>query len=117
MAEPRFEPRAFLPPSFVDQVTELRVSNPDAVRDHARGRQRRAVLAPRGKLVLLAADHPARLVTAALGDPLAMADRHSYLARILRVVASDFVDGLMGTPDVIEEVLSASRNQNGLPKG
>lgn len=102
-----FDPLAYLGPLLLNQLTDLRVNEPQAVRDHARQRRRRERVAPRGRLVLLAADHPGRMVTGALGDDLAMGDRRSYLARILRVVASDFVDGLMGTPDILEEVLSA----------
>jgi hypothetical protein len=45
------------------------------------------------------------MVTGALGDPLALADRREYLGRILRVIKSGHVDGLMGTPDIIEEIL------------
>ncbi len=107
MSEQSFEPGSVLSRRLLSDITDLRVSSPGDIREHARRRGRRQVLAPEGRLVLLAADHPGRMVTAALGQPLAMADRHSYLARILRVLSGDSVDGLMGTPDIIEEVLAA----------
>lgn len=88
------------------QVTEARLRRADEIRCHARQRRRRADLAPDGKLVILAADHPARGVTRAHDDPLALANRQEYLGRILRVLQSGFADGLMGTPDIIEEVLA-----------
>lgn len=106
VTERSFDPGSVLPRQLFFSLTDLRLAAPEEVRAHARGRQRRPVLAPSGKLVLLAADHPGRMVTAALGQPLAMADRHAYLARILRVLTSDTVDGLMATPDIIEEVLA-----------
>ena len=67
---------------------------------------RRDRLAPNGKLNILAADHPARRVTRVGEDALAMADRHDYLARILRVLASGRVDGVMATMDILEDLLT-----------
>ncbi len=37
---------------------------------------------------------------------MALADRQEYLGRILRVLQAGHVDGLMATPDIIEEVLA-----------
>jgi DhnA family fructose-bisphosphate aldolase class Ia len=66
---------------------------------------RRPVLAPHGRLLILAADHPARMVTAVGSDAVRMGDRWELLGRILRVITTPGVDGLMATPDVLEEVL------------
>jgi len=88
------------------QLTDLRVEGGSQVQEHAARRQRRRRLTVDGKLVILAADHPARMVTAAGHDPLAMGDRADYLGRIVHVLQSGFVDGLMGTPDIIEEALA-----------
>jgi len=101
-----FDPATYLDATLLGRLTDLRVAEPAAIREHAQQRLRREQLAPQGRLVILAADHPGRMVTQALGDDLAMGDRRAYLARILRVVASDFVDGLMATPDILEEVLA-----------
>ncbi len=57
-----------------------------------------------GKLTLLAADHPARMVNAIRDDKNRMADRREFLARIARAMASSF-DGLLGTSDVVDELL------------
>ena len=62
-------------------------------------------LAPGGKLNILAADHPARRVTKVGDNPLAMCDRHEYLARILRVLAGSRVDGVMATMDILDDLL------------
>jgi hypothetical protein len=72
----------------------------------AEERVRPQVLAPGGRLNILAADHPARRVTKAGDDPLAMADRHDYLARIMRVLSSPLVDGVMATMDILEDLLT-----------
>lgn len=94
-----------LPPDLWEELTEVRLHHAAAVREHAARRLRRETLAPAGRLVILAADHPARMVTGALGEPLALGDRREYLGRILRVLQGSAVDGLMGTPDILEEVL------------
>jgi DhnA family fructose-bisphosphate aldolase class Ia len=100
---PRPSPYA-LPAALWDQLTSIRIHQADTVRTHADWRPQRSELAPEGRLVILAADHPARQVTGALGDPLGLGDRREYLGRIIRILQNSPVDGLMGTPDIIEEV-------------
>lgn len=92
----------------IARITDIRIENPDYALRHARVRPRRTRPAPDGRLNLIAADHPARRVTAAAGDPLAMADRADYLDRILRALSSERVDGVMATMDLIEELLIVS---------
>ena len=101
-----FSSKEFLPASVIARLVDKRVSDPDYSWRAAQSRQRRTVLAPDGKLNLLAADHPARGVTAVGGDPSAMADRHDYLARVVRVLLSPKVDGVMATMDILEDLLS-----------
>lgn len=55
-------------------------------------------------LVIIAADHPARRVTKVGSDDLAMGNRQQYLGRILRVLILDEVDGLMTTPDIMDDL-------------
>lgn len=95
----------FLPASTLAQLTEIRVNDPERVLRAATTRRRRARLTTDGRLNVLAADHPARRVTAVGDNPLGMADRHDYLARIMRVLMSDSVDGVMATMDIIEDLL------------
>jgi len=96
----------FLPDALLERLTATRVSDPDYACRVAAARIRRQQLAPTGKLNLLAADHPARKVTQVGDDPLAMADRRDFLARILRVLSSARVDGVMATMDILEDLLS-----------
>ena len=100
-----FNAKEFLPPSVLERVTELRVSDPELPLRVARERRRREQLAPAGRLNILASDHPARRVTRVGGDPLRMADRQEYLARTLRVLQCDAVDGVLATMDIIEDLL------------
>jgi DhnA family fructose-bisphosphate aldolase class Ia len=95
----------FLPAAVLARLTEIRVSDPDRPLRAASRRARRARLTPDGRLNILAADHPARRVTGVGDNPLGMANRHDYLARIVRVLMSDMVDGVMATMDIIEDLL------------
>ena len=101
-----FSSKEFLSDSLLARLTEMRVCDPDFAWRAARVRIRRERLAPSGKLNILAADHPARNVTKVGNDPLAMADRRDYLARILRVLSSERVDGIMATMDILEDLLT-----------
>ncbi len=87
------------------RITDRRIADPTEVLWAARERQRRSQMAPDGRLVLLAADHTARRVTAAGGDPMAMTDRRGLLARILRVLRAGAADGVMASMDVLEDLL------------
>lgn len=95
----------FLPASVLAKITEVRLADPDCPLRAAQARKRRSTLTSGGRLNILAADHPARRVTKVGDDPLRMADRHGYLARIVRVLQSDVVDGVMATMDILEDLL------------
>jgi DhnA family fructose-bisphosphate aldolase class Ia len=101
-----FLSRDYLPDAVIARLTDTRIADPELPLRVAAVRTRRATLAPTGRLNILAADHPARNVTKVGGDPIAMADRREYLARILRVLSSPRVDGVMATMDVLEDLLS-----------
>jgi DhnA family fructose-bisphosphate aldolase class Ia len=103
-----FDARAYLPREVYEAVTEIRVRQPAFADGEADRRSRRRVLVPDGKLVILAADHPGRASLKIQDDPVAMADRHEFLARILRVLSHPGIDGFMSTPDVVEDLLILS---------
>jgi hypothetical protein len=101
-----FSSQHFFSDKLLARLTETRVNDPEFAWRAAQVRVRREHLAPSGKLNILAADHPARNVTKVGDQPLAMADRRDYLARILRVLTSRRVDGIMATMDILEDLLS-----------
>lgn len=101
----KFDLEKFFPCNLFDRITEVRVNAPEVIREEATRRVRRDKLTIDGKLTILAADHPARRVTSVGNDPVAMADRQQYLGRVLRVIASEEFDGVMGPTDIIEELL------------
>jgi len=86
----------------LDRIRQRRVDDPDAVLVAAR-RRRTARLGER--MVILAADHPAR-GTLAVGDrSMAMGDRTELLRRIVAALQHPGVDGVLGTPDILEDLL------------
>ncbi|MCC8248979.1 Cgl0159 family (beta/alpha)8-fold protein [Saccharothrix luteola] len=87
-------------------LLDTRATDPAAIRRAYQTRRRRnQLLSDQGTLFLVAADHPARGALGVGADPLAMADRRSLLDRLLTALANPAVDGVLGTPDVIEELL------------
>jgi DhnA family fructose-bisphosphate aldolase class Ia len=99
-----FDLERFFPVSIFDKITEVRVDAPGVIERQAKARRRRKRLTRDGKLTVLAADHPARGVTAIGADRFKMGNRHQYLGRILRVLTSTDFDGFMSTPDMIEDL-------------
>lgn len=88
----------------IDRITTLRVTDPAAVRAALRDRVRPARLPADGKLMLIAADHPARGAISVGSDLSAMADRASLLGRIVTALAQPGVDGILGQPDILEDL-------------
>jgi len=87
-------------------LLRIRATDPAAVATAYAARQRPpAVLSQKNTLFLVAADHPARGALASGGDDMAMADRRSLLARLVAALENPEVDGVLGTPDVVEELL------------
>lgn len=101
-------PEASLPSELFDEITDVRIQHPEWIEGEAEKRKRRSQLTHDGKLVLLAVDHPGRGVTQIRKDPLAMGDRHEYLARTRRAFDDPALDGVVGTSDVLEELLILS---------
>ncbi len=105
IGEYHFSPEEFLPKKLFEAITDARVDRPEIILAEARKRRKRPWLTIDGKLVILATDHPGRRVTGLGADPLGMGDRHSYLARALRVLTTPGCDGIMGTTDFMEDLL------------
>ncbi len=99
-----FRGEAFFPRALFERITEVRVMRPEVIEEEAGARRRRDRLTRDGRLTILAADHPARMVLSAGADPLAMGNRWVLLARILRVLTAAEFDGVMATPDIVEEL-------------
>ncbi len=90
----------------IAELTGIRARRPAAVAEAAARRLRRpSPLGPSGRLMIIAADHPARGALASGDRPFAMADRADMLGRLCVALERPGVDGVLGTPDVIEDLL------------
>jgi hypothetical protein len=89
-----------------EQILETRVERPGRVAElFAARRQPDGLAGETGRLMLVAADHTARGVLRAGADALAMADRGRLLDRLALAMSRPGVDGVLGTPDVLEDLL------------
>jgi hypothetical protein len=89
----------------VHDLTEVRVADPGRIDRLLAARSRRRVADTDGSLMLVAADHPARGALSVGSRPLAMADRADMLERLRAALAQPGVDGVLGTADVLEDLL------------
>ncbi|MCX2733068.1 deoxyribose-phosphate aldolase [Saccharopolyspora sp. NFXS83] len=89
----------------IADLTRVRATRPEAIREAASVRRRRPLLGASGRLLIIAADHPARGVLGAGGDALAMANRADLLARLCTALRRPGVDGVLGTSDVLDDLL------------
>ncbi|RBO96843.1 hypothetical protein DFR74_101862 [Nocardia puris] len=88
------------------ELLRVRGTDPGAVHQAYAGRRRRPnLLSERGTLFLVAADHPARGALGVGPDRTAMADRRTLLERLLIALDNPAVDGVLGSPDIVEELL------------
>jgi hypothetical protein len=88
------------------EVVTTRIHHPEAIAEAAARRTRPASVVPEnGRLMLVAADHPARGALRAGDRPLAMADRGMLLERLCIALARPGVDGALGTADILDDLL------------
>jgi DhnA family fructose-bisphosphate aldolase class Ia len=91
-------------PDFAE-LRSLRATRPELVADLAARRARRQRLGADGRLMIVAADHPARGSLGVRGVPDAMADRYDLLRRLVIALRRPGVDGVLGTSDILEDLL------------
>ncbi|MFI6904117.1 deoxyribose-phosphate aldolase [Nonomuraea sp. NPDC050394] len=87
------------------EIRQIRALYPERIADAAASRRRRPATGARGQLMIIAADHPARGALGAGRRPLAMGSRVELLDRLVTALARPGVDGLLATPDVVEDLL------------
>jgi DhnA family fructose-bisphosphate aldolase class Ia len=107
------------------RLSDTRFFKPEAISGLAQQRNIRTPLFDTGRILIVAADHPAR-GSIKVGDrPSAMANRIDLLNRIVAALSVPGVDGVLGTPDIVEDLLLlgaldnkvvfGSMNRGGLP--
>ncbi|MDQ6714773.1 MAG: deoxyribose-phosphate aldolase [Actinomycetota bacterium] len=86
-------------------LTEVRAREPQRIAAQWQARVRRRLLGEDGRLLIVAGDHPARGALGVRGDGTAMASRPEFLDRLVTALALPGVDGVLGTPDVLDDLL------------
>ncbi|MGW6356675.1 Cgl0159 family (beta/alpha)8-fold protein [Streptomyces sp. NPDC055092] len=88
------------------KLVRLRAHHPEAVAEAAARRPRRPLIAHEaGRLLVVAADHPARGALAVGERPFAMADRADLLGRLCLALSRPGVDGVLATADILDDLL------------
>lgn len=87
------------------EITDLRVDDPGAVLRAARARKKSSTNRGDGRLMLVAADHPARGAFGVGNRPLAMGSRVDLLDRLVVALSRPGVDGLLACADIVEDLL------------
>ncbi|RJL31601.1 Cgl0159 family (beta/alpha)8-fold protein [Bailinhaonella thermotolerans] len=87
------------------RLLDDRAWRPERVAQAAAERVRRPHPLGPGQLLIIAADHPARGSLGAGGRPMAMESRPELLDRLVTALERPGVDGVLATPDIVEDLL------------
>ncbi|MBB4934032.1 hypothetical protein F4561_004852 [Lipingzhangella halophila] len=95
-----------MPTERLREIVDTRVNDPAAI---ARAAARRArpvsPVGEHGRAMIIAADHPARGALKSGDRPMAMADRADLLDRLCVALARPGVTGVLGTADILDDLL------------
>jgi hypothetical protein len=86
-------------------LVESRLHRPETIAEAARSRKRRPIVGSRGRVLIVAADHAARGTIDLDPHDGAMGDRYGLLDRLLAALSIPAVDGVLATPDIVEDLL------------
>ncbi|MCX5054456.1 MULTISPECIES: Cgl0159 family (beta/alpha)8-fold protein [unclassified Streptomyces] len=89
----------------IPDLVSVRARHPEAVAEAAARRVRRPLVGDSGRLMIVAADHPARGALGVGERPLAMANRADLLERLCVALSRPGVDGVLATADILEDLL------------
>jgi len=125
MSATQIELGAHADPRRYEHLSRIRLEDPRAVQRAADSRRRHPGLVHGRQNFVVAADHPARGALTVRGESRAMADRRDLLDRLQIALANPQVDGVLASPDVLDDLLLlgaldgklvfGSMNRGGLP--
>jgi hypothetical protein len=99
------------------RLIEARAHDPGTIAAAAASRPRRPLLAKTGRLMIIAADHTARGILGVGRDLMAMENRFDLLNRLMVALNRPGVDGVLGTADIIEDLLLLGALDNKIAVG
>ena len=85
-------------------LRHMRATQPQRVAEILAARPRREVVQGDGRLFIVAADHRARGALGVRADTMAMANRYELLEGLATALSRPGVDGVLGTPDIIDDL-------------
>jgi len=88
----------------IDRIRRTRAEDPAAIERAYATRTRRDIHGEDGRLFIVAADHPARGALGVRQNPTAMASRTELLRRLTLALSRPGVDGVLGTPDILDDL-------------
>jgi DhnA family fructose-bisphosphate aldolase class Ia len=91
-------------PTYAD-ITEIRAADPGAVARAWAARATRPTVRGDGRLMIVAADHPARGALAVGSRATAMNSRVDLLDRLRAALADPGVDGVLATSDILDDLV------------
>ncbi|MEU1595731.1 deoxyribose-phosphate aldolase [Streptomyces sp. NPDC005708] len=89
----------------IPDLATVRARHPEAIAEAAARRVRRPLIGDNGRLMIVAADHPARGALGVGDHRLAMANRADLLERLCVALSRPGVDGVLATADILEDLL------------
>ncbi|MGP4003040.1 Cgl0159 family (beta/alpha)8-fold protein [Streptomyces sp. 8N706] len=89
----------------ISDIVTVRTRHPEAIGEAAARRLRRPLIGDSGRLMIIAADHPARGALAVGDRDLAMANRVDLLERLCLALSRPGVDGVLATADILDDLL------------
>ena len=89
----------------IADLIRTRTRHPEAVAEAAARRKRRPLLGDTGRLMIVAADHPARGALGVGDNKFAMANRADLLERLCLALSRPGVDGVLATADILDDLL------------
>lgn len=101
----------------ISDLVKVRARHPEAIAEAARRRARRPLVGDSGRLMIIAADHPARGALSVGGQKLAMANRVDLLERLCLALSRPGVDGVLATADILEDLLLLGALENKVAVG
>ncbi|MGP4049144.1 Cgl0159 family (beta/alpha)8-fold protein [Streptomyces sp. 2A115] len=101
----------------IPDLVRVRARHPEAIAEAAARRARRPLVDDSGRLMIVAADHPARGALGVGDRRLAMANRADLLERLCIALSRPGVDGVLATADILDDLLLLGALENKVVMG
>ncbi|GGK60782.1 MULTISPECIES: Cgl0159 family (beta/alpha)8-fold protein [Streptomyces aurantiacus group] len=101
----------------IPDLVGVRARHPEAIAEAAARRSRRPLIGDSGRLMIVAADHPARGALGVGDRRLAMANRADLLERLCIALSRPGVDGVLATADILDDLLLLGALENKVVMG